>query len=193
MDRDGSHLRSLNITKISTYNQQPTYMPDGKSLLFLAGTETSASGSQAFSLWQVNVDGSHAHRVADESLFLNPSRWKPRAPEPTNLKSVRAVLAAGASPGTRDAMGRSMLSNAASRGDVERSGRPQLMADRGVADQFGLGSGLEALPVVDDIESAVDHHHLIGPPVAVADHDGQPGRARQHRVSRLGQLVDPVA
>nr|WP_309696492.1 ankyrin repeat domain-containing protein [Armatimonas sp.] len=111
MDRDGSNLRSLHITKVSTYNQQPTYLPDGKSLLFLAGTD--------FSLWQVNTDGSNAHLVSDASLFLNPSVWKPRAPEPTNLKSVHAVLAKGTSPGTRDALGRSMLSNAASRGDIE--------------------------------------------------------------------------
>jgi uncharacterized protein len=65
------------------------------------------------------VDGSQARMVADESLFRNPSRWKPRPPEPKDVTSVSALLATGASPDRRDARGRSLLSRAASRGDVE--------------------------------------------------------------------------
>ena len=118
MDRDGTHLRSLDIIKISKYNEHPTYLPDGKSLLFLAGTETSASNRPLFSLWRVNSDGSRAQQIADETLFLNPSRWKPGSPEPKDLNSVKSRLANGASPSQRDALGRSMLSNAAARGDV---------------------------------------------------------------------------
>ena len=121
MDRDGSNLRSLHITKVSTYNQQPTYLPDGKSLLFLAGTERRDS-RPLFSLWQVNTDGSNAHLVADASLFLNPSVWKPRAPEPKNLKSIVALLGSGTSPHARDALGRSLLSNAAARGNAQMVG-----------------------------------------------------------------------
>lgn len=119
MDRDGSNLRSLDITNVSTYNQQPTYLPDGKSLLFLAGTETSADSRPLFSLWQVNVDGSQTRMVADESLFIDPSRWNPRAAAPKDIRSVNAALANGTNQGKQDALGRSMLSNAASRGDVE--------------------------------------------------------------------------
>lgn len=118
MNRDGSNLRSLNVTTVSTYNGQPTYLPDGKSLLFLAGTETDSRSRPIFSLWKVNVDGSHAQRIADESLFLQPTRWKPHPPQPKDLASVKAALATGMSPSERDELGKSMLSNATSRGDI---------------------------------------------------------------------------
>ncbi len=74
---DGSDWVSLQITKTSGYNQQPRYVPDGTSILYLAGTESNAGNRAIFSLWQVNIDGSNAHQVADSGLFTTPLTWKP--------------------------------------------------------------------------------------------------------------------
>lgn len=75
---DGSHLESLGVTKISSYNQQPKYASDGKRVLFLAGTESGAGNRPIFSLWQVNTDGSNARELADSGIFTSPSTWKPK-------------------------------------------------------------------------------------------------------------------
>ena len=75
---DGSDWVSLKVTSTSGYNQQPRYLPDGKSVLYLAGTESNAGSRPIFSLWQVNTDGGNAHQVADSSLFTAPLNWKPK-------------------------------------------------------------------------------------------------------------------
>lgn len=74
---DGSNARPLGITRIGRYNQQPRFMPDGRSLLYLAGRESNAGSRAIYSLWQVDVDGTNAHEIANSSLFTNPSKWKP--------------------------------------------------------------------------------------------------------------------
>lgn len=76
MKTDGSDVNCLNVTKISHYNQQPTFFPNGKSILFLAGTKSNAGGRAIFSLWQVDIDGRNAKEIADSSLFTHPQRWK---------------------------------------------------------------------------------------------------------------------
>lgn len=48
----------------------PVVAPDSLSIFYLGGDETE--------LWQVNSDGSHAHQVADSSLFSDPMHWKPK-------------------------------------------------------------------------------------------------------------------
>jgi TolB protein len=77
MKRDGSATRPLGITTISKYNKSPVFLPDGGVILFLAGTEDNAFGRAIFSLWQVDVDGKNARRIADSGLFTNPQHWKP--------------------------------------------------------------------------------------------------------------------
>ncbi len=73
MKSDGSPIRSLGVTKISHYNQNPVLMPDGQSILFLSGEEGFGSSSKPkFSLWQVNIDGSSPHKIAGTQLFSNP-------------------------------------------------------------------------------------------------------------------------
>jgi Tol biopolymer transport system component len=77
-DADGTHLRTLGITKVARYNRQPRFTPDGKSILFLAGTQTNRGSRAIFSLWRVDVDGRNAREVADSGLFTNPEKWKHR-------------------------------------------------------------------------------------------------------------------
>lgn len=74
----GGKPRPLNVTGVSGYNQEPVFTPDGEHILFLAGTEQNASSRPIFSLWDIDVDGSHAHRLADSGLFTSPLHWKPR-------------------------------------------------------------------------------------------------------------------
>lgn len=76
MKTDGSDVNCLNVTKISHYNQQPTFFPDGKAILFLADTKSNAGSGALYSLWQVNIDGRNAKEIADSSLFTHPQRWK---------------------------------------------------------------------------------------------------------------------
>ena len=76
MKRDGSTTTALGITRISKYNQNPVFVPDGKGILFLAGTEENGFGRAIFSLWQVDVDGKNARRIADSGLFTDPQHWK---------------------------------------------------------------------------------------------------------------------
>ncbi len=75
---NGSKPHALNITGISSYNQQPVFTRDGNHILFLAGTEQNASSRPIFSLWEVDPDGSHSHRIADSELFADPLHWKPK-------------------------------------------------------------------------------------------------------------------
>lgn len=77
MKADGSRPHPLNITGISGYNENPVFLPNGKSVLFLAGTEKNAASRPIYSLWQVGVDGRGAHRIAGSGLFTDPLTWKP--------------------------------------------------------------------------------------------------------------------
>ena len=78
MNRDGSGTRPLGVTGISRYNKSPIFTPNGRTILFLAGTETGAGNRPIFSLWQVDVDGKNSRRIADSGLFTDPLRWKPK-------------------------------------------------------------------------------------------------------------------
>ena len=77
MNRDGTGIKQLGVTNISRYNQHPAFLPDGRSLLFLAGTEENAASRAIFSLWQVDADGKNPRRIAESKLFTHPLRWKP--------------------------------------------------------------------------------------------------------------------
>jgi TolB protein len=73
--------RSLGMTTVSRYNQQPIFLPDGKSILFLAGTESNASNRPIFSLWKVGLDGSKPSRIAESKLFTDPLHWNVVEPD----------------------------------------------------------------------------------------------------------------
>ncbi len=79
MGHDGTDIRPLGVTKISRYNQKPVFLPDGKRIMFLAGTEWNSSSRPIFSLWQVDIDGSNPRRIADSRLFTDPLHWLPPA------------------------------------------------------------------------------------------------------------------
>jgi len=74
---DGTGVKSLGVTNVSRYNQDPTFMPDGTSLLFLAGREWNAGSRPIFSLWKVDTDGKNPRCIAESTLFTHPLRWKP--------------------------------------------------------------------------------------------------------------------
>jgi len=86
MDIGGTNVRPLGVTTMSRYNQQPTFMPDGKSIMFLAGMERNASSRAIFSLWKVGIDGSKPVRVAESKLFTDPLHWPVVDPEPAEPK-----------------------------------------------------------------------------------------------------------
>ena len=77
MNRDGTAPRPLGLTTISRYNQHPAFLPDGRSLLFLAGKEWNAESRPIFSLWQMDADGKNPRCIAESELFTHPLRWKP--------------------------------------------------------------------------------------------------------------------
>jgi Tol biopolymer transport system component len=78
MGVDGTDPRPLRVTKISRYNQAPVFLPDGKGIMFLAGTEWNAYSRPIYSLWQVDMDGKNGRRVADSGLFTDPQHWRPK-------------------------------------------------------------------------------------------------------------------
>jgi Tol biopolymer transport system component len=61
---------------VSGYNQSPRFLPDGKTILFLAGTERNAGSRLIFSLWQVDTEGKQPRRIAESGLFTDPLGWK---------------------------------------------------------------------------------------------------------------------
>jgi Tol biopolymer transport system component len=78
MNRDGTKPRPLGITNVSHYNQFPRFLPDGKSVMFLAGWRGDSFRPADFALWQVDSDGKNVRQVADYSLFTTPLKWKPK-------------------------------------------------------------------------------------------------------------------
>jgi TolB protein len=87
----GSDARPLGMTTVSRYNQQPEFLPDGKNIIFLAGTEMNASSRYIFSLWKVGLDGSKPSRIAESGLFTDPLHWPvhPGQVQPTVLPPKR--------------------------------------------------------------------------------------------------------
>jgi Tol biopolymer transport system component len=77
MNSIGTNPVPLSITSISRYNQNPVFMPGGKSPLFLAGTSQNLGSRAIYCLWQVNSDGSNPRQIAGSGLFTNPLTWKP--------------------------------------------------------------------------------------------------------------------
>jgi Tol biopolymer transport system component len=77
MRRDGTNPTPLNATTVSWANRLPRFLPNGKSILFLAETPRQAP-QRDLSLWQIDIDGKNLHEIADSTLFIDPLRWKPK-------------------------------------------------------------------------------------------------------------------
>jgi Tol biopolymer transport system component len=72
MNRESGNCRSLGVTKISHYNKNPVLTPDGKRVLFLAGSEWNASSRPIFTLWSVDLDGNNQKRVITSEVLTDP-------------------------------------------------------------------------------------------------------------------------
>jgi Tol biopolymer transport system component len=75
MTSDGKDARPLGVTTVSRYNQKPAFVPDGKAVVFLAGTEWNQFNRPIFSLWKVRLDGSKPTLIADSKIFTDPLHW----------------------------------------------------------------------------------------------------------------------
>jgi Tol biopolymer transport system component len=79
MERDGTDAKPLGVSKISRHQKNAVFLPDNNGILFLAGTEQNNAGRAIYSLWQVDVDGKNARRIADSGLFTDPQHWKSKS------------------------------------------------------------------------------------------------------------------
>jgi Tol biopolymer transport system component len=77
MNTDETNMQALGMTSVSRYNQNPVFLPNGQSLVFLAGREWNVGSRPIFSLWEVNIPDKKAHQIADSGLFTDPTHWKP--------------------------------------------------------------------------------------------------------------------
>src|SRR5205823_1377551 len=76
-NRNGTKARPLGVTKVSPHsNSHPVFLPDGRSLLWLAGIEWNAGSRPIYSLWKVDTDGKNPRRIAESMLFTHPLQWK---------------------------------------------------------------------------------------------------------------------
>jgi Tol biopolymer transport system component len=78
LNSDGTDPRPLGVTKISRYNAGPVFLPDGKRILFLAGTGSNLNSRPLFSLWEVDIVSTKSRRIFDSGLFTNSIRWRPK-------------------------------------------------------------------------------------------------------------------
>jgi Tol biopolymer transport system component len=75
----GADLKALHITNLAKYNSSPVIAPDGKSVYFLAGTDSNAHARAIYSLYRTDLQG-NAIKLADSTLFTDPAQWNGRAP-----------------------------------------------------------------------------------------------------------------
>ena len=78
MNSDGTGVRPLGVTRLSSYNTLPVLLPRGKGVLFL-GDETH-NNQPVFGLYQVDLDGTNLRLLADGALFTQPLQWQDRSP-----------------------------------------------------------------------------------------------------------------
>ena len=72
MDRDGEH--PIQLTNEHSFLHSPLVMQDGKHFLALADKTRAIR----YDLYEFNMDGTHPRRVADNTLFDDPTLWKPK-------------------------------------------------------------------------------------------------------------------
>ena len=74
---NGDSPRPIGVTTVSPYNQNPAFLPDGRHLLYLAGTAQNAGSRYLFSLYEADSEGKTPPRqIADSGLFTDPLHWK---------------------------------------------------------------------------------------------------------------------
>ena len=59
----------------SRFNRYPDFSPDGKRILFLAGTKFGNGNRPIFSLWEVSVGGA-SREIASDELFTDPLNYQ---------------------------------------------------------------------------------------------------------------------
>lgn len=74
---DLSSKKDRQLTHLNSRVTCPVFTKDGKRILFLCDPDPRYSRPD---LWVVNVDGTNAHKIADNSLFLQPLAWKKGSP-----------------------------------------------------------------------------------------------------------------
>lgn len=77
IDVASGNAKALRATSVSRYNTQPVFTPDGRQILFLAGTVWNSESRPIFSLWSIDVAGGNAKEIAGSQLFTNPMTWSP--------------------------------------------------------------------------------------------------------------------
>ena len=71
---DGKKTTGLVGSK-SRYNRYPDFSPDGKRILFMAGTKFGNGNRPIFSLWEVSVNGK-SREIASDELFTDPLNYR---------------------------------------------------------------------------------------------------------------------
>jgi hypothetical protein len=69
-------VKALGVTRTSTYNENPVFLPGTAQILYLAGTEEAGGGRSRYSLFTVGRDGSTPHAIAGPDLFDDPIHWR---------------------------------------------------------------------------------------------------------------------
>ena len=72
---DGETVTGL-IGQNSRYNRYPDFFPDGKRIVFMAGTKFGNGNRPIFSLWEVSINGK-SRELASDQLFTNPNGYQP--------------------------------------------------------------------------------------------------------------------
>ncbi|MHC2065921.1 hypothetical protein ACYFX5_00475 [Bremerella sp. T1] len=81
---DDSESKCLVGSK-SRSNRYPDFFPDGKRIVFLAGTDVNAGNRSIYSLWEVSLTG-QSKELASSDLFTNPTNWLgPEKAEPPKV------------------------------------------------------------------------------------------------------------
>lgn len=66
------------ITSKHGYITHPTFLPDGKTIVYLVNEQsTPVGGMHTFALYAVSCYTGNTHLIAKQTLFDNPSSWKP--------------------------------------------------------------------------------------------------------------------
>ena len=68
--------KALGVTRVSSYNKEPVFVPRSAQIMYLAGTEDSGNGRKRYSLYAVERDGSRLQQAAGPSLFDDPLHWR---------------------------------------------------------------------------------------------------------------------
>lgn len=74
LSADGETVNGL-VGQKSRYNRYPDFSPDGKRIVFMAGTKFGDGNRPIFSLWEVSTNGK-SRKLASDQLFTNPNGYR---------------------------------------------------------------------------------------------------------------------